>query len=331
MGQVEAEGRGGGCFWWAALGQVEGLGAAAMLRLARLFGSPEAACAASLEELVGRGRLSRRQAEQVRALPASRPELSATLEAYAQSGLHLLCLDDADYPAPLLDLRSPPPVLYLLGELLPRDSHAVAIVGTREPDEEGTRLAHYLGRELAQRGFTIVSGLARGIDTAGHRGALEAEQGRSLAILGSGLQRIYPPENAPLAAQLAARGAVLAEVPPETRVDRRLLLARDRIQAALSLAVIVVQGHRQCGSMVTARHAAQCHRLLYGVPWTDSPFAGGWERLRELGARPLTMETDLDALAQEIEAGPPAGRQPSLGASAGEHGRDDDEPEADEE
>jgi DNA processing protein len=170
MGQAGGERR----LWWAALGQVEGLGAAAMLRLARLFGSPEAACAASLEELVGRGRLSRRQAERVRGLPAALPALAAMVEEYAQSGVLLLSRDEPGYPASLLDLRSPPPLLYLRGELRPSDSRAVAIVGTREPEEEGVRIAHHLGRELAQRGFTIVSGLARGIDTAGHRGTLAA-------------------------------------------------------------------------------------------------------------------------------------------------------------
>ena len=113
-----------------------------------------------------------------------------------------------------------------------------------------------------------------------------------------------------LARQIAARGCVMAEAPPETRVNRRLLLARNRLQAALSRAVIVVQAHAECGSMVTARHAVQCRRTLFGVPWSEPPFSAGWERLREMGARAIKADADLDGVAEEIDraSGDPAQR-----------------------
>ncbi len=177
----------------------------------------------------------------------------------------------------------------------------------------GAMLARRLARDFAGRGFTIVSGLARGIDTAGHRGALSTKEGRTIAVLGSGLLRVYPPENTVLASQLARRGALVSEVPPDTEVDRRLLLARDRIQAGLSRAVIVVRAHQECGSIVTAQHAVHCGRLLFGVPSEVPRFGAGWRRLQGLGARPITPESDLDALAEEINAWePPAEQHPLL-------------------
>ncbi len=306
---VIEEGRGGGAIWWVALGRVEGVGAATMLRLARLFGSPQAALFAPRDDLIARGELTPEQADQVVAQRSSLDSLRAELAAYARQGIHTLTIGDPSYPRPLLDLRSPPPLLYLRGELLPQDARAVAIVGTREPDAEGRRLARWLARAFASRGFTVVSGLARGVDTAAHRGALAARGGRTLAALGCGLFRIYPPENTVFAARVAARGALLSEVPPNTEVDRRLLLARDRIQAGLSRAVVVIQALRECGSIVAAQHAVHCRRLLLGVPWSKPPFSAGWERLQELGARPITADSDLDALTAEIDAWQPEPEQ----------------------
>jgi DNA processing protein len=296
-----------------ALQQVPGVGAATMLRLARAFGSPRAACAVPVEELCGRGGLSMEQAEAVRALRGLEGQVAQRIQQWRSQGMSLVAIGTEAYPDRLRDLRDPPPVTYLQGDLLPEDARAVAIVGSRDAGARGIETAHELAVAFAQRGFTIVSGLARGIDTAAHRGALAAEQGRTIAVLGGGLARIYPPENAALAADIAARGCLLTEVPPETAVEAGLLLARDRIQAALSRAVIVVQAVAECGSMVTARHAVSCERLLLGVPWQRQPFSQGWEALRLLGARPLTLEMDLRELTDEIDAWrPPRDQSPLL-------------------
>ncbi len=301
-GGIDVQGRGGGALWWAALQQVEGVGAASMLRLARAFGSAEAALAASSEELMGRGGLSPEQAAGMAASARALPALRSEIEGLQRQGIRLFAIGEPGYPVELLDLRSPPPLLYLRGTLRHQDARAVAVVGTREPDRDGARSARRIARELAARGFTIVSGLARGIDTAGHKGALAEEEGRTVSVLGCGVLRIYPPDNTLLANRIVESGCLMAEVPPDTQVERRLLLARDRIQAALSRAVIVVQAHRECGSIVTAQQAVRCGRLLYGAPWSSPPFSEGWARLREMGAREMSAEADFDAVAAELDA-----------------------------
>lgn len=295
-------GGGGGVLGWLALQRVPGIGPAAMLRLAREFGSAEAAMGASPDELVARGRLSREQARAISAQRGAVPGLLGQIAEWRAQGIELITMADETYPPVLTDLRAPPPVLYVGGSLRAEDGRAVAIVGTRAPDRRGSALARRLSKEFARRGFTVVSGLARGIDTAAHRGALQAEQGRTIAVLGCGLLRLYPPENGLLARTIASRGCLISEIPPDSEVETKYLLMRDRLQAALSRAVIVVQGHRECGSMVTARHAVRCDRLLYGVPWHQPPFSEGSAALLSLGARPITAQTDLDEIAGEIDA-----------------------------
>jgi DNA processing protein len=300
--ELTGRGRGGGILGWVTLQRVPNIGPAAMLRLARVFGSPEAALETPPEDLITRGRISARQASDILALRGSAPALRREVAAWRAQGIGMTAIGEDGYPGGLADLRSPPPLLYVRGALRPEDARAVAIVGTRSPDRRGTALARRLGYEFAKRGFAIVSGLARGIDTAAHRGALRAEQGRTIAVLGCGLLRVYPPENALLARSIASRGCLVAEVPPDAEVETKLLLMRDRIQAALSRAVIVVQAHGECGSIVTARHAVRCDRLLYGVPWDEPPFSEGWRTLRSLGARPITSDSDLEVVAREIDA-----------------------------
>jgi len=291
-------GGGGDPIWWAALNQVEGIGAATMLRLARVFGSAEAAVMATADDLAAHGRLSPHQAAEVKRV--SLEHLTESIAAWSRAGIALLAIGEERYPTSLLDLRTPPPLLYLRGELLPADERSVAIVGTRQPTAEGETIAAMLAQRFAERGFTNVSGLARGVDTAGHLGSLATPEARTIAVLGSGLLRVYPPENAALCERIAARGCLIAEVPPEAAVNRRFLLARDRIQAALSRAVVVVQAHRECGSIVTARHAVACRRLLFAVPWAEGPLAEGWVNLRAMGAQPITVDSDLDGIARRI-------------------------------
>jgi len=309
---VSEEGRGGAALWWAALQQAPGVGAATMLRLARVFGSPEQALNASTEDLVARGGLSESQAAHITSALSGIDGLRRRLDLLARQGITLRSVDEPTYPLGLRGLRSPPPLLYLRGELRAEDGRAVAVVGTQEPDQAGRRLARKIAQGLAERGFAIVSGLARGIDTAAHRGALATKTGRSVAVLGSGLLRIYPPENGLLASRVAGRGCLLSELPPDTEVDRRFLLARDRIQAALSRAVIVVQAHAECGSIVTARHARRGGRLLLAVPWDGSPFREGWQKLRSMGAEPVGPEADMDELARRIDAAPEGTPQQAL-------------------
>ena len=201
-------------------------------------------------------------------------QVEADLTQFKQAGLITITWEDRDnYPTNLLRADDAPPVLYVKGDLSPSDTRAVAIVGTRQPDQSAALFAHNLAFELASRGWTIVSGLALGIDTAAHRGALAAK-GRTLAVLGSGLLKVYPDQNIHLAGDISESGALLSELHPHTTVSAQNLIARNRITSGLSKAVIVVQAHDDSGSVSTARRAWKQGRAVFAA-------AGGRCRLRE--------------------------------------------------
>ena len=173
--------------------------------------------------------------------------------------------DDPAYPAALGRICDPPGVLFCQGKLEPRDELAVAVVGSRRCTVYGRQQAERLAGVLARAGLTIVSGLARGIDAAAHRGALEAG-GRTIAVLGTGLANIYPPEHAELAAAIARNGAVLSEVPLDTAPLPGLFPQRNRIIAGLSMGVVVVEASRNSGALHTVRHALEQGREVFAVP-----------------------------------------------------------------
>jgi DNA processing protein len=201
------------------------------------------------------------------------------------------------YPANLLKCEGAPPVLFVRGSFDQRDSLAVAIVGTREPQPESAELAYALGCELAARGWAVISGLALGIDAAAHRGALTSG-GRTIAVLGSGLRRVYPPVHEELAIQIAAHGAVISELPPDEQVSAQTLIARNRITSGLSRAVIVVQSGEDSGSMSTARKARIQNRGVFAVLGGDT----GCDALIASGAAPLNPDKiNYDELSERLE------------------------------
>jgi DNA processing protein len=203
---------------------------------------------------------------------------------------------DPAYPARLREMRNPPAVLYGRGMLRPQDDDAVAIVGTRKPGIAAAKLTFALSYELAERGFTIVSGLALGIDTQAHRGALQARLGRTVAVLGAGLNTIHPKSNAALARQISQRGALLSEHPADTSLAAQQLVARDRLISGLSRALIVMETALDGGAMYAAEFARQQNRLLLALP--GSP---GCDALIAHGALPLDPASlDLDYLALQI-------------------------------
>jgi DNA processing protein len=210
-----------------------------------------------------------------------------------QAGIRVITWEDATlYPQNLLLCDDAPPVLFTRGNPQPSDSRAVAIIGTRTPRPESAELAQTLAYELASRGWTIVSGLALGIDAAAHHGALAAN-GRTLAVLGSGLMRVYPPANHDLAHRIAADGVLLSELHPDEKVSPQHLIARNRITSGLSRAVIVVQSGEDSGSMSTARRARQQGRTVFAVLGGDA----GCEALLADGAHALEPAAlDFDAL-----------------------------------
>ena len=203
---------------------------------------------------------------------------------------------DPGYPVRLREMKHPPMALYALGELKPEDGEGVAIVGTRKPGIAAAKLTLALSYELADRGFTIISGLAVGIDTQAHRGALQTRFGRTMAVLGSGLDTIHPPSNQALAQQIRQRGALLSEHPTGTPLSAQHLVARDRLISGLSRAVIVIETAIDGGAMHCAEFARQQNRLLLAVPGSK-----GCEALIAHGAVPLDpTNLDLDYLALQI-------------------------------
>jgi DNA processing protein len=224
---------------WLALSTLQGVGSVTVRKLIERFGSVEAIFDAPDADLLCVPRITAEVVARLRAISLN--DLEVELTSLADEGLQVITWDDAIYPVNLKQVQDAPPLLFMRGELQERDAQAVAIVGTRQPTSQADRLAEMLARELAARGLTIVSGLAVGIDTAAHRGALQAKNGRTLAVLGSGLRAIHPHQNISLAEEIVQHGALFSELAPNTRVRGANLMARDRIISGLSLAVIVVQ------------------------------------------------------------------------------------------
>lgn len=204
-----------------------------------------------------------------------------------------ISLKSESYPARLREISSPPEVLYLAGEISPVDQKAVAVVGSRKMSDYGKKLAWEFSFALAKSRVTVISGLARGIDTIAHRAALFAG-GRTVAVLGSGLDVIYPPENASLAKAIVQNGAVLTEFSPGTLPYAKNFLLRNRIISGLSLAVLVIEGARKSGTISTSAHAASLGREVFVVPGSE---ATDW--LAGEGATPVqSPEEIIDYLAK---------------------------------
>jgi DNA processing protein len=263
---------------WLALTTVSGIGGVTARKLIERFGDVEAIFEASPGELIEVPRVTEAMAAQILAAPIE--QLEGELLSLNDEGIDLLTWDDDRFPALLRPVLDAPMILFMRGAFRRTDDKAVAIVGTREPTGSTVEVAYTIGRELAARDLAVVSGLALGIDAAGHRGALET--GRTIAVLGSGIRHIHPRENAELAEQIAGRGALLSELHPNTPPKGQNLMARDRIISGLSRAVIVVEAGEKSGSLDTAAKAIKQGRLVYAVPGsagTDQLLAGGAQRL----------------------------------------------------
>lgn len=203
---------------------------------------------------------------------------------------------DAEYPAHLREIPAPPDRLWVRGGLVDEDALAVAIVGSRRATPFGLELAERLAGDLAARGITVVSGLARGIDSAAHRGALEAG-GRTIAVLGSGVDVVYPPENRRLAARIAERGALVSQFAPGARALAHHFPVRNRIIAGLSLGVVVVEAAEQSGTLITAGHAGDLGREVMAVPGrAGAPTSRGTHKLIRDGAALVESWEDVVAL-----------------------------------
>jgi len=277
---------------WLKLIRADGVGPVVFSRLIRRFGSPDKVLGASVGELTSVEGIGRERAEQI-ARTRDRFDVDSELELAARLGVWIIHLKDSRYPPLLKEIIDPPPVLYIKGTLASTDSLAVAIVGTRRcslyGQEQASRLAHF----LASGGFTICSGMARGIDTAAHQGALSAK-GRTIAVQGCGLYNIFPPENERLFNLISESGACISELPLRYEPLAENFPPRNRIIAGLSLGTIVIEAGLNSGAMITARVALDYNREVLAVPGKiDSPLSKGPHLLIKQGATLVESVEDV--------------------------------------
>jgi DNA processing protein len=238
-------------------------------------------------------------------------DLPAELERIRQFGANVITAESPLYPRQLREIHAPPIVLYVWGELTQRDQHAIAVIGSRRTTHYGMESAKKLSYQLAYAGLTVISGLARGIDTAAHQGALAAK-GRTIAVIGSGLSKLYPPENAALAEKIrSGNGAIVSEFSMEIEPDRQTFPMRNRIISGWSHGILVVEAGLNSGALITVTQALEQGRSVYAVPGhINAPSAQGSNRLIQQGAK-LVMDAndlldDLQILLPETKPAPEA-------------------------
>ncbi|MBI3404856.1 MAG: DNA-protecting protein DprA [Acidobacteria bacterium] len=287
---------------WLALALTPNLGARTMGKLLRQYGSPQAVFAASLTEL----ETARLPAAVAQAIHSREPLKSAEKELAAakQAGVRLLNWDEAAYPKLLVEIYDPPPLLYVRGNVDLLTRHMIGMVGTRRPTPYGNTMAERLGRDLAERGLVITSGLARGIDSSSHKGALASVSGTTVAVLGTGVDVIYPKENKKLFARIEERGAIISEFAMGTQPFPQNFPIRNRIVAGMSLGVIVVEGAQYSGSLISARLAMEFNREVYGVPGnvTQPPSFAPNQLIKQGAKLVMGWEDVVEELPTEIRA-----------------------------
>lgn len=278
--------------FWIGLSSVPGVGRATFRKLVARFGSPERALHASPGELSSVDGVSRRAIDAIGSF-AWRETAGSELAKAAAAGVGIITADDTAYPANLKDIADPPLYLYVRGGFVDADNNAVAIVGTRNPSHYGRSVTARLAAELASAGLTIVSGLARGIDTEAHRGALTA-RGRTIAVLGCGIDVAYPPENRPLIEQISRTGVVVTENPFGTKPEAGYFPARNRIISGLSRGTVIIEATSDSGSLITAQYAGEQGRKIFAVPGNaGAPTSRGTNNLIKQGTTLVENATDI--------------------------------------
>lgn len=278
------------------LSLVKGLGPIIFRRLIDSFGDAERVLLAAPSEL---RKISGVGVELIKQITDEGTEREATelLEDCGANGIQIISCEQDVYPRLLNEITDPPIVLFQKGQLMPSDSIAIAVVGSRHATHYGTSQAESLGRALALSGFTVVSGLARGIDAAAHLGALKAG-GRTLAVLGSGLLNIYPSEHQKLAKQIGEQGALLSEYPPRRKPRSSAFPRRNRIVTGLCLGTIVVEAAKRSGALISARLAMEQNREVFAVPGpVNSRMSRGSHQLIKDGAK---LVESIDDVLEEL-------------------------------
>ena len=291
-----------GLKWWYWLASVTGLGPAYTRVLIDAFGSPECIYEATSEELKQAITLPARTWTALEKSKESLPRFASIAERQSKTadamGARILTLDSPDYPEFLRCMaKQAPPVIHVQGDLGLVRPRSVAVVGTRSPSDNAVERVRTLSAYLCKKGSPVVAGMARGIDTAAHRGALESD-GITIGVLGSGLDRIYPPENAPLYVETRQRGLLISQFPFGSAPSPANLRQRNKLIVALAEAVVIAESDVQGGAMIAARSALDQGRNLFALQWSNMEMSSraGTQRLLETNlARPLDQE-DTDSL-----------------------------------
>ncbi|WP_449245851.1 DNA-processing protein DprA [Desulfobacca acetoxidans] len=277
---------------WMALRSIPGLGVVIFHRLLKRFTSPDLVFQAPYEELIQVKGVSPAIAQAICDFN-DWPRWDAALEHLVRLGGEVITFSDVRFPVLLRDIPYAPPFIYVRGSLSPADETGIAIIGSRKPSYYGRRTSHRLAVELSRHQVTIVSGLARGIDTAAHQGALDSG-GRTLAVLGCGLDVIYPQENKGLYQQISENGALVSEFPLGAAPEGRNFPIRNRIISGLSRGVVVVEAGSQSGAHITAHYALEQGREVFAVPGPiDSPGSIGPHRWIQQGAKLVQSAADI--------------------------------------
>jgi DNA processing protein len=284
--------------YWVGFNMVRGIGAVRLKALLEHFGSLEVAWQASADELRSVG-LNEKIIENLFKV-RNQVDLERIWDKIESQGIQVITWEDAIYPRRLKEIDQPPPTLYVRGELTLEDEWAIALVGTRRMTVYGRQVADELSRFLASNHVTVVSGLARGVDAVAHQAALQAG-GRTIAVLGSGVDYIYPPEHRKMAEEICKQGALISEYVPGTQPESTNFPPRNRIISGLSMATVVIEAGETSGALITATFAAEQGREVFAVPGSIlAPQSKGTNRLIREGARPmLNVEEVLEVLNLE--------------------------------
>jgi DNA processing protein len=293
-----------------ALNMIEHVGPVRARLLLEHFGDAPKILAASKSELLRVRNIGDETAEAIASWENS-IDLAGELKRISDFSCHVLISSDEHYPALLREIYDPPLVLYVKGGLTAKDKNAVAMVGSRQTTHYGIETARKLAYQLAYVGVTVVSGGARGIDTAAHQGALSAK-GRTIAVLGTGINRVFPTENAELFERIAASGAVMTQFPFNRPADKQSFPIRNRIVAGMTLGTVVVEANTTSGALITANMAVEAGRQVFAVPGRiDSPRSKGCHDLIKKGAK--LCEGAEDILSEFEYLFPTSNRPPSPG------------------
>lgn len=284
-----------------ALSSIPDLGPVTIKKLIARFGSPEAVFRAGRDELTSVEKVGRKRAEAIRNFSGFNA-IEESVKKLEKQGILPVTLNSDIYPEMLREIPDAPLVLYIKGEPQKDDRYALAVVGSRKPTPYGVSVAMTMASELSAMGFTVVSGLARGIDTGAHIGAVRAG-GRSIAVLGSGIDVPYPPENKGLIERIAQSGYVVSEFPPGTGPNRENFPRRNRIISGLSMGVLVVEAAEGSGALITADHALDQGKEVFSIPGNiNSPVSKGTNELIRKGAKiVVTAEDIIEELAPVLK------------------------------